>query len=153
MVQKGRRTLMTPEEIDTLKRTIASTAKPKRPFVVDQSAAPGDEVQKMIVLTATNTFGRKQYLIPLAPTKFWHINFTEWTNKMDQAKQYCIRYNAKLTPQEMENICLAVYKYICCMSTLPDYTEYQLEETEMILRKLDPPLYNITKRISWIARK
>ena len=47
----------------------------------------------------------------------------------------------------MQNICLIVYKYIYCMSTLPDYADYQLEETEMILRKLDPPLYNITKGI------
>ena len=39
------------------------------------------------------------------------------------------------------------------MSTLPDYTDYQLEETKMILRKLDPPLYNITKGIPWIAQK
>ena len=53
----------------------------------------------------------------------------------------------------MENICLVIYKYICLMSTLPDDTDYQLEETDMILRKLDPPLYNITKGIPWIAQK
>ena len=47
----------------------------------------------------------------------------------------------------MANICLVIYKYICFISILPDYTDYQLEETEMILRKLDPPLYNIIKRI------
>ena len=39
------------------------------------------------------------------------------------------------------------------MSTLTDDTDYQLEETEMILRKLDSPLYNIIKGIPWIAQK
>ena len=53
----------------------------------------------------------------------------------------------------MENIYLVVYKYIRFMSTLPDYTDYQLGETEMILRKLDPLLYNITKGIPWIVQK
>ena len=54
------------------------------PLVFDQPAAPGEEVQKMIVLTATNTFGREEDLTPVAPVKFWHINVTEWTNKMHQ---------------------------------------------------------------------
>ena len=72
---------------------------------------------------------------------------------MDQAKQYCIIYNAKLRHKEMENICLVVHKYICFISTLSDYTDYQLEKTEIILRKLDSSLYNITKVIPWIAQK
>ena len=39
------------------------------------------------------------------------------------------------------------------MSTLTDYTEYQLKESEMIVRKLDPPMYNIMKGMRWIAQK
>ena len=72
---------------------------------------------------------------------------------MEQAKQYCIINNADLTQQELENICLIVFKYICFMSTLPDYPEYQLNESEMIVRKLDPPVYNIMKGIPGIAQK
>ena len=72
---------------------------------------------------------------------------------MDQAKQYCIIYNAKLSQKEMKNICVVVYQYICFMSTPPDHIDYQREQTEMILRKLDPPLYNITKGPPWIAQK
>ena len=53
----------------------------------------------------------------------------------------------------MRNIWLVTYKYISLMSTLQDYTDYQLEESEMILRKLDPPLYNITKDTPWIAQR
>ena len=49
---------MTEEEIDVLKQTIASTLKAKRAFVFHQPVASGEEVQKMIVLTATNTFGK-----------------------------------------------------------------------------------------------
>ena len=127
MAKKGRRKVMTRDDIDALKQTIASTTKAKRPFVFDQPAAPGEEVQKMIVLTATNTFARQEYLTPLAPAKFWDIIFAECTNKMNQAKQYCIIYNAKLRPKEMENICLVIYKYIWFMSILSDYTVYQLE--------------------------
>ena len=138
---------MTHDEIDTFNQTIASTSQAKRHFFFHQPVAPGEEVQKMIVLTVTKTFGRQEYLTPLAPAKFCYINFSEWTIKMDQAKQYYIMYNAKLTPKEIENICLVVYKYICFMSTLPYYADYQLEETEMIVRKLDLPLYNITKGI------
>ena len=85
MAKKRRRKAIT-QEIHAFKRTIASTSKAKRPFVFDQPAAPGEEVQKMIVLTATNTFGRQEYLTALAPAKFWHINFAEWANKMDKAK-------------------------------------------------------------------
>ena len=136
-----------------MKLTIASIPKSKRPFVFDQAAAPGEEVQKLIVLTATNTFGRQEYLTPLAHAKSGDINFAEWRNKIYQAKQYCIIYNAKLTNNEMENICLAVYKYMRFMSTLPDDTDYQLEETDMILTKLDPPLYIITEDIAWIAQE
>ena len=39
------------------------------------------------------------------------------------------------------------------MSTLPDYTDYQLKESEMITKRLDTPLYNITKGIPWLAQK
>ena len=39
------------------------------------------------------------------------------------------------------------------MSTLPDYTDYQLKELEMIIRKLDQPVYNPMKGILWIALK
>ena len=77
----------------------------------------------------------------------------DWVNKLEQAKQYCIIYNADLTQREMENICLVVYKYLCFMSILPDYTNYQLEESEMITKRLDTPLYNITKGIPWLAQK
>ena len=153
MAKKGRRKAMTEDEIDTLIRTIASTPKATRPLVFDQPAASGEEVQKMIGLTAINTFGRQEYLTPLAHAKSGDINFAEWRNKIYQAKQYCIIYNAKLTNNEMENICLAVYKYMRFMSTLPDDTDYQLEETDMILTKLDPPLYIITEDIAWIAQE
>ena len=153
MAKKGRRKAMTQDKIDVWNQSIVSTSKVKRPFVCDQPGAPVEEVHQMIVLTATNTFGKQEYLTPLAPAKFWHINFPAQTNKMDQAKQYCIIYNAKLTPKEMEHICRVTYKYICFMSTLPYYTDYQLEETGMILRNLDPPLYNITKGIPKIGQK
>ena len=49
----------------------------KRPFVFNQPAVPGEEVPKMIVLTATNSFGREEYPTPLAPAQCWYINFTE----------------------------------------------------------------------------
>ena len=39
------------------------------------------------------------------------------------------------------------------MSTLPDHTNYQLVESEMITKSLDTPLYNITKGIPWLAQK
>ena len=107
----------------------------------------------MIVLTATNTFVRQEYLSRMAPAKFWHIHFPEWTNKLDQAKQYCIIHNAKLTNTEMENICIVLYKYICFMSILLDYADYQVEVPELILRKLDPPLYNITNGMPSIPQK
>ena len=70
MANKGRRKAITPEGIDALKQTIPSTPKAKRPFVFNQPAALAEGVQKMIVLTATNTFGRQEYLTPPSPTKF-----------------------------------------------------------------------------------
>ena len=39
------------------------------------------------------------------------------------------------------------------MSTLSYYTEYQLKAPEMIIRKLEPPVYNPIKGILWIAQK
>ena len=39
------------------------------------------------------------------------------------------------------------------MSTLLDYADYELEETEIIQRKLDPPVCNIPRGIPWIAQK
>ena len=39
------------------------------------------------------------------------------------------------------------------MRTLPDYKDSQLKESEMITKRLDPPLYNIIKGISWLAQK
>ena len=53
----------------------------------------------------------------------------------------------------MENIFLVTCKYICFMSTLPDYTEYQLKESEMVIRQLYPPVYNPSKGIRWIPQK
>ena len=53
----------------------------------------------------------------------------------------------------MENICIVLYKYICFMSILLDYADYQVEVPELILRKLDPPLYNITNGMPSIPQK
>ena len=39
------------------------------------------------------------------------------------------------------------------MSTLADYANNQLEESEMITKRLDTPLYNSTKGIPWLAQK
>ena len=77
MAKTGRRKAMIEDEIDALKQPIASTPKAKRAFVLYQPAGPGEEVQKMIVLTATNTFERQEYLRPPAPAKFCDINFAE----------------------------------------------------------------------------
>lgn len=70
MANNGRRTAMTQKEIDALKVTIASITKAKRPFVLEKPAAPEEEVQRMIVLTATNIFERQEYLTLFAPAKF-----------------------------------------------------------------------------------
>ena len=70
IVKKGRRIAMTQKEIDPSKQKIVSTAKAKRPFVFEQPAASGEEVQKMIVLTVTNTFGRQEYPTALAAAKY-----------------------------------------------------------------------------------
>ena len=37
------------------------------------------------------------------------------------------------------------------MSTRSDYTEYQVKESEMIIRKLEPLVYNPIKGIPWIV--
>ena len=144
---------MTQEEIEQLKQKVAVTLKATRPFVLEKPAAPGEEVQRSITLTATRVFGGQQVLTPFASEEYWKTNHADWVNKMEQAKQYFIIYNATLTLKEMQNICLVTYKYICFMSTLPDYTDYQLKESEMITKRLDPHLYNITKRIAWLAQK
>ena len=72
---------------------------------------------------------------------------------MEQARTYCRIYSADLSRKEIDNISLAVYKYICFMSTLADYTDYQLKEPGMITKRLDPPLYNITKGIPWLVQR
>ena len=136
-----------------MKQKVAVTAKASRPFVFDKPAAPCEETKRKIVRQAINVFVGKEFLTPLASTEYDNIHFSEWVNKLEEAKQYCIIYNADLTEPEMDNICLVVYKYLCFMSTLPDYTNYQLEESEMITKRLDTPLYNITKGIPWLAQK
>ena len=144
---------MTQEEIVGLTQKVAVTSKANRLFVFDQPTAPGEETQRKIVLAATTAFGRIEYMTPLARKEYWDVHFNEWVNKLEQAKQYCIIYNADLTQEEMENICLVVYKYLCIMSTILDYTSYQLEESEMITKRLDTHLYNITKGMPWLAQK
>ena len=123
---------MTQEDIEASKQKVAVTSKANRPFVSDQPRAPGEEKQRKIVLPATTVYGRQEYMTPLAPKEYWDVNFNEWVNKMEQAQQYCIIYNGQLTRKAMQNISLVVYKYLCFMSTLPDYTDYQLEESKMI---------------------
>ena len=78
---------MTQEEIEELKQTIASAPKASRPFVFEKPAAPGEEIQRCITLTATRVFGGQQFLTPLASEEYWKINHADWVNKMEQAKQ------------------------------------------------------------------
>ena len=92
---------MTQEEIEALKQKVAVTTKANRPFVFDQPTAPGEETQREIVLAATTVFGTIEYMTPLAPKEYWDLHFYEWVNKLEQAKQYCIIYNADLTQKEM----------------------------------------------------
>ena len=144
---------MTQEEIEASKQKVAVTTKVSRPFVFNQPTAPGEETQRKIVFAATTVFSRMAYMTPLAPKEYWDLHFNEWVNELDQAKQYCIIYNADLTQKEMENICLVAYKYLCLMSTLPDDTNYQLVQSEMITTRLDTPLFNITKGIPCLVQK
>ena len=144
---------MTQAVIEGLKQKVAVRTKANRPFHFDKPTAPGEETQRKIVLAATTVFGRKEYMIPLAPNEYCDLYLNVCVNKSEQAKQYCIIYNSDLTYKEMENIYLVVYKYLCCMSTLPDCTDYQLEESEMITKSLDTPLHNITKGIPWLIHK
>ena len=150
---RSRRKVMTNKENEALIQKVPVTTKANRPFVFDQPTVPGEETERKIVLAATSVFGRIEYMTRLAPTEYWDLLFNEWVNKLEKAKQYYIIYNADLTQKEMENICLVVYKYLCFMSTLPDHTNYQSEESEMITKRLDTPLYNITKGIPWLAQK
>lgn len=101
-----------------------------------------------IVRTATSRFARQVYLTASASAQYWDANVADLTTKMVQAKQYFIIYNGKLTEKEMQNICLVTYKYICFMSAQPNYTGDQLDESDMILGKLDPPWYNINKDVA-----
>ena len=122
---RSRRNAMTQEEIEALKQQVPITTTAIRHFVFDQPTASGEETQRKIVLEATSVFGRIEYMIPLAPKEYWDLHFDELVNKLEQAKQYCIIYNADLIQKAMENICHIIYKYLCCMSTLPDDTNYQ----------------------------
>ena len=88
---------MTQEEIEGLKQKVAVTTKVNRPFVFDQATAPGEKTQRQIELAAITVFGRIEYMTPLAPEEYWDLHFNEWVNKLEQAKQYCIIYNADLT--------------------------------------------------------
>ena len=58
-----------------------------------------------------------------------------------------------LTQKEMENICPVICKYLCFISTLPDDTHYELQESEMMTKRLDTSLYNIIKGIRRLAQK
>ena len=150
---RSRRTAITQKEIEKLKQKIAVTSNATRPFVFGQPGAPGEETQRKIRLAATTEFGRQQFITQLALKEYCDVNFAEWYNKMEQARTYCRIYSTDLTPKEMDNICLVVYKYICFMSTLLDYRDYQLKQSEIITKRLDPPLYNITKCIPWLVQK
>lgn len=39
------------------------------------------------------------------------------------------------------------------MTKLADSPEYQLKESEMIVAKLEPPVYNIMKGITWTEQQ
>lgn len=112
MAKTGRRKGMTQEELDPLKRTIASSVQPNRPFVCGKPTASGEEVHRAIVLAATNIYETHEDLIQLAAAPYWNANFAACLTNLDKAKQCWIMYNGKLTEREIENICLVIYKYI-----------------------------------------
>ena len=143
---------MTAGKIEALKQNVAVTLKASKPFVFHQPTAPLEQTQRKIVLAAPSVFVRIEYITPLPPKEYWDLHFYEWVNKWKQAKEYCIIYNSDFTQKEMDNICLVVYKYLWFMSTLPNYINYQLVESEMLTKRLDTPLYNITKGIACLAQ-
>lgn len=53
----------------------------------------------------------------------------------------------------MENQFLVTYKWIWFMSTLIDYTDYELATAEIMQRKVDTGFANIIKGSSWIAKQ
>ena len=55
---RSRRQAITQEEIEVLKQTVAVTTKANRPFVYNQTTAPGEETQRKIVLASITVFGR-----------------------------------------------------------------------------------------------
>ena len=73
---------MPQENMKELKQTIAYTTKASRPFVFEKPAAPADDVQSSITLTATRVCGGQQFLTPLASEAYWKINHADWVNTM-----------------------------------------------------------------------
>ena len=68
---RERRKAVTQQEIDELKKKVAVTIKIRRPFVLYQAAAPGEEIQKLIIRIGTNTFENRELLTPPASTTYW----------------------------------------------------------------------------------
>ena len=98
---RSRRKAITQEEIQALKQKVAVTPKTNRPFVFNQPTAPGEETQRKIVLAATTVFSRIEYMTPLGPKEYRDLPFNACVHELEQAKQYCILYNADLTQKEM----------------------------------------------------
>ena len=61
---------MNQEEIEELKQTIACTTQACRPFVFEKPAAPVEEVQRSITLTAITVFVGQQFLTALASQEY-----------------------------------------------------------------------------------
>ena len=94
---RSRRKAMTQEEIEALKQKVAVTPKANWPFVFDKPAAPGEEIQRKIILAATKVFGRQEYLTPLAAAEYWDINFAEWERERREGSraQNMSKYSTK----------------------------------------------------------
>ena len=144
---------MTQEEIADSNQNVAVTSKATRPLVFDQPAAPREQTERKITLAAPTEYVSTEFLTPLVPKEYWHVNFPVWNNTMGQARTYCRIYSSDLFTEKMDNISLTVCKYICFMSTLADYTDYALKESEIITNGLYPPLDDITNCIPWLVQE
>ena len=149
---RSRRKAMTQAKIAQSKQKVAVTTKATRPCIFDQLAALAEETKSKITLAATSEFGSQQFLTPLAAKEYWHVNFAEWNNTMEEGRIDCRIYSADLLSIATDHMGLAVCKYIHVMSTLTDYTDYQLNKFEVITKRLDSCLYNIIKGIPWLVQ-
>jgi len=145
-----RRLALTTEEIEAMKKMVATTPQKKRTKL--QTQEDPQAIKRTLEILSKGSIEGITIIIPKMGEKEWTRNKILWTSYMEQVMTYCVINQTIFNKEEMDTIKEGVFKYMA-WHAIDIYEEVNTRLTNTITISMPAPFYNPAKGIPWLFRE